>query len=79
MMQHFHKREVLQQEYSQTPILPSPHFRWVVHARNEKKGEGRVESEGSRRVKRQVKRRGGEEGNGARGMEEGEENFKNKS
>ena len=24
------KREVLQQEYSQPPILPSPHFRWVV-------------------------------------------------
>ena len=27
---HFDKREVLQQEYSQPPILPSPHFRWVV-------------------------------------------------
>ena len=26
----FDKREVLQQEYSQPPILPSPHFRWVV-------------------------------------------------
>ena len=25
------KREVLQQEYSQPPILPSPHFRWVVN------------------------------------------------
>ena len=25
------KREVLQQEYSQAPILPSPHFRWVVN------------------------------------------------
>ena len=24
------KREVLQQEYSKPPILPSPHFRWVV-------------------------------------------------
>ena len=24
------KREVLQQEYSQLLILPSPHFRWVV-------------------------------------------------
>ena len=24
-------REVLQQEYSQPPILPSPHFRWVVN------------------------------------------------
>ena len=24
------KREVLQQEYFQLPILPSPHFRWVV-------------------------------------------------
>ena len=24
------KREVLQQEYSQPPILPSPHFWWVV-------------------------------------------------
>ena len=24
------KREVLQQEYSLPPILPSPHFRWVV-------------------------------------------------
>ena len=28
---HFDKREVLQQEYSQPPILPSPHFRWVVN------------------------------------------------
>ena len=26
------KREALQQEYSQPPILPSPHFRWVVKA-----------------------------------------------
>ena len=25
------KREVLQQEYSQLPILPSPHFLWVVN------------------------------------------------
>ena len=25
------KREVLQKEYSQPPILPSPHFRWVVN------------------------------------------------
>ena len=25
------KREVLQQEYSQPPILPSPHFRRVVN------------------------------------------------
>ena len=25
------KREVLQNEYSQPPILPSPHFRWVVN------------------------------------------------
>ena len=25
------KREVLQQEYSQPPILPSPHFWWVVN------------------------------------------------
>ena len=24
------KREVLQQEYSQPGIVPSPHFRWVV-------------------------------------------------
>ena len=24
------KRKVLQQEYSQAPILPAPHFRWVV-------------------------------------------------
>ena len=24
------KREVLQQEYSQSPILPCPPFRWVV-------------------------------------------------
>ena len=24
------KKGVLQQEYSQPPILPSPHFRWVV-------------------------------------------------
>ena len=27
---HLEKREILQQEYSQPPILPSPHFRWVV-------------------------------------------------
>ena len=26
----FHKRVVLQQEYSQPPILPSAHFLWVV-------------------------------------------------
>ena len=25
------KREVLQQEYSQSQILPTPHFRWVVN------------------------------------------------
>ena len=25
------KRELLQHEYSQPPILPSPHFRWVVN------------------------------------------------
>ena len=29
---HVDKREVLQQEYSQPPILPSPHFRWVVNS-----------------------------------------------
>ena len=32
MMQYFlylDKREILQQEYSQPRILPSPHFRWV--------------------------------------------------
>ena len=28
---YLEKREVLQQEYSQSPILPSPHFRWVVN------------------------------------------------
>ena len=28
------KREVLQQEYSQPPILPSPHLRWVVNHAN---------------------------------------------
>ena len=28
---HFNKREVLQQEYSQPPILPSPRFLWVVN------------------------------------------------
>ena len=28
------KREVLQQEYSQHTILPSPHFRWVVNIKN---------------------------------------------
>ena len=33
IMQYFSyidKREVLQQEYFQPPILPSPHFWWVV-------------------------------------------------
>ena len=25
------KEEVLQQEYPQPPLLPSPHFRWVVN------------------------------------------------
>ena len=33
-MQYFSyldKRDVFQQEYSQPPILPSPHFRWVVN------------------------------------------------
>ena len=29
---HFDKRVVLQQEYSQPPILPSTHFLWVVKA-----------------------------------------------
>ena len=28
---HLDKREVLQHEYSQLPILPSPHFRYVVN------------------------------------------------
>ena len=28
---HFGKREVLQEKYSQPPILPSPHFQWVVN------------------------------------------------
>ena len=28
---HLDKKGVLQQEYSQPPILPSPHFRWVVN------------------------------------------------
>ena len=35
-MQYFSytdKREVLHQEYSQPPILPSPHFRWVMNVR----------------------------------------------
>ena len=27
---YFDKREVVQQEYSQPPILPSHHFRWIV-------------------------------------------------
>ena len=27
---YFDEREVLQQEYSKPPILPSPHFRWIV-------------------------------------------------
>ena len=31
---HLDEREVLQQEYSQPPILPSPHFRWVVKHQN---------------------------------------------
>ena len=31
---YFDKREVLQQEYSQSPILPSPHLQWVVKHRN---------------------------------------------
>ena len=33
MFSYTDKREVLQQEYSQPPILPFPHFRWVVNAR----------------------------------------------
>ena len=28
------KREVLQQEYSQPQILPSPHFQWVVNQKD---------------------------------------------
>ena len=31
LFSYFYKREVLQQEYSQPPKLPSPHFRWVVN------------------------------------------------
>ena len=31
MISYLAKREVLQQEYSPPPILPSPHFRWVVN------------------------------------------------
>ena len=31
---YFDKREVLQQEHFQPPILPSPHFRWVVNMFN---------------------------------------------
>ena len=34
------KREVLQQEYSQAPILTSPHFRWVVNLSNAKSTGG---------------------------------------
>ena len=30
-LSHHDKREVLQQEYSQQPILPSPYFRWVLN------------------------------------------------
>ena len=30
----FDKREVLQQEYFQLPILLSPHFRWVVNVQS---------------------------------------------
>ena len=30
LLSHFDKRVVLQQEYSQPPILPSAHFLWVV-------------------------------------------------
>ena len=30
LLQYFYKREVLQQEYSQPPIISFPHFRWVV-------------------------------------------------
>ena len=36
---YFDKREVLQQEYSQPPILPSPHF--PVGGKKEKKKEVR--------------------------------------
>ena len=28
---HLDKRKILLQEYSQPPILPSPHCRWVVN------------------------------------------------
>ena len=31
IVSYIDKREVLQQEYSQPPILPSSHFRWVVN------------------------------------------------
>ena len=31
LLSYFDKREVLQQEYSQPPILPSSHFPWVVN------------------------------------------------
>ena len=34
VMHHFSyldKRKVVQQEYSQPPMLPSPYFRWVVN------------------------------------------------
>ena len=30
-LSYLDEREVLQQEYSQSPILPSPHFQWVVN------------------------------------------------
>ena len=35
MFSYIDKREVLQQEYSQPTILPSPHFRWVVKKKKE--------------------------------------------
>ena len=34
------EREVLQQEYSQPPILPSPHFQWVVNTHLGRAGRG---------------------------------------
>ena len=30
-LSYFDKRNVVKQEYPQLPILPSPHFRWVVN------------------------------------------------
>ena len=48
-----------------------------IYGRNEKEGEWRVKMWGVKEQRRQMKRRGGKEGNGGRGMEEGEENCKN--